>query len=40
MLKFHTISRKCLAGILNNTLIDPLFIEENLNAEIYEDILR
>jgi len=25
-------------SILNNTLIDPFFIERNLNAEIYEDI--
>jgi len=29
---------KCLG--LNNTLIGPFFIEGNLNAAIYEDMLR
>jgi len=27
------------ADILNNTLIDPLFIERNLNTEIYKNML-
>lgn len=27
-------------GILNNTFIGPFFIDGNLNAEKYEDMLR
>jgi len=43
MLEFYTQYRKkvnVLVDILNNTLIGLFFIEGNLNAEIYEGMLR
>jgi len=42
-LEFHTQYQSKVnvwAGILNNTLISPFFIERNLNAVMYEDMLR
>jgi len=43
MLEFYTQYRKKVnvwVSILNNTLISLFFIEGNLNAEIYEGMLR